>query len=384
MRAIVLAAGEGSRLRPLTGRKPKPMIRVANKPILRYVVEALAANGIQDVTLVLGYHREKVQSYFEDGRRFGVRISYVFQDALLGTAHALSLVPPGKDDVLVLGGDNIVDARLVKDLLAAPPGLALVAKAAENPSKYGVVSLDGDSISRIEEKPPKATSDLVNTGVYRVTPDFHAYLRGQVMKGLLGVTAVLQGAIDSGRGVLAVRSLGTWLDAVYPWDLLALNAHLVGEPVGPPSPAAAGLHSRAVVEGPVILGSEVEVGAQSVILPTTCVGHNVVIGAGCIVENSVVYDDVQIGPGSILRNCVIGEGSRIGPRFTALSGACDVRVRDGWHELPDFGSVIGEDCVIEGGVTIRAGALVGNRARISAGSFVSQNADDGATVVRGG
>ena len=85
-RAIVLAAGEGSRLRPFTANKPKPMVRAANKPILQYGMEALAANGIRDITIVVGYHREKIQAYFGDGGKLGVRITYAFQDSLRGTA----------------------------------------------------------------------------------------------------------------------------------------------------------------------------------------------------------------------------------------------------------------------------------------------------------
>src|SRR4051812_30966027 len=107
MRAIILAAGEGSRLRPLTADKPKPMIRIANKPIIQHAIEALVDQGVKDVTMVVGYHREKVQSHFQDGRRYGARISYAFQNVLSGTAPALLAAPCPDAPFLVLSGDNV-------------------------------------------------------------------------------------------------------------------------------------------------------------------------------------------------------------------------------------------------------------------------------------
>lgn len=356
MRAIILAAGEGSRLRPFTVDKPKPMIRAANKPIAQHAVEALVSQGVKDIVFVVGYHREKVQSYFGDGRRFGARISYAFQEVLSGTANALATAPQPDGPFIVLGGDNVVDPSIIKAALSASEGPALVVHRSQAPSRYGVVTLDGSRVATIEEKPRDPRSDWVNTGVYRFPASFHDLARKQAAHGALGLPDLLMSAIRNGQAVHAVKSSDLWVDAVYPWDILRMHADLIrGSP--------AKLLQNVATEPGVLVGPESTVGAWSFLGSGTCIGSNVVIGSNCVLENCVVYEDVQIGPGSVLRNTVIGEGSRIGARFSALSGGCDIQTADGWHHLDDFGSVIGVDANIGGRVTLEPGTVLGNRAR---------------------
>ena len=112
MKAVILAAGEGMRLRPLTVSEPKVMIPVANRPILEYVVEALVGNDIEDIVIVVGYRKERIMSHFEDGKKFGAKIEYVVQEKQLGNAHALACAKDRlSEDFVVLPGDNIVDKR---------------------------------------------------------------------------------------------------------------------------------------------------------------------------------------------------------------------------------------------------------------------------------
>lgn len=377
MRAILLAAGEGSRLRPFTIDKPKPMIRAANKPIAQYCVEALVANGIKDVTFVLGYQRAKVQTWFGDGRRFGARITYAFQEALVGTASALALAPRPDEPFLVLGGDNVVDASLIKGAISAPgDGPAMVVHQSTTPSRYGVVTLDGGRVVRIVEKPSDPRSEWVNTGVYRLPAAFHDRTRALAERGVVGLPDVLQHAIEEGVRLEAVRSTDLWADAVHPWDLLHVNGVLLraGHAIAPAIP-----HVRA--DPQVLVGEDVAIGSGTVLAAGTCIGDNVEIGPNCVLENCILYDDVQIGPNSVLRNTIIGEGTRIGPRFTALSGPCDARTADGWHHLPDFGAILGEDAVIGGAVVCLPGTVVGNRARIPHAKTLHGTLGDGAIVV---
>jgi glucose-1-phosphate thymidylyltransferase len=377
MRAILLAAGEGSRLRPFTLSKPKPMIRAANKPIAQYAVEALVANGVKDITFVLGYQRAKVQSYFADGSKFGARIHYAFQEALLGTANAFATAPRPDGPTVVLGADNVVDAALVKSLLSAPgDGPALVVHRSESPSRYGVVSLDGRRVTSIVEKPKEPRSEWVSTGVYRLGPQAHELARDLARNGPAGLPEVLQARIAQGARVEAVPSDDLWADAVYPWDLLRVHAEVLRR-----QHAAKPHLPHAHAEAGVLVGAESQVGSGTVLGVGTCIGANVEVGAHCVLENCVVYDDARIGPGSILQNTVVGEGTRLGARATALSGPCDVRTADGFHRLDDFGAIVGEDAHVGGGVTLLPGTILGNKARVAHGRTVGGSVDDNAQVV---
>lgn len=370
MRATILAAGEGSRLRPYTADKPKPMVRAANKPILQHCVEALVANGVRDITLVAGYHREKIQSYFGDGKKLGATIRYAFQDALTGTARALATAPRPDGPFLVLGGDNVVDASLIKAAIDARSP-AIVVHRSSRPQGYGVATLDGDKLAQIVEKPAHPRSEWVNTGVYSLTPEFHDRASQLAEGGGAGIPDVLQRAIQEGATIRAVKSDALWSDAVYPWDLLRVHADVLHA-----SEAHAPMLAGAHVEPPVLLGSDVAVGLGSTLGAGTCIGNNVVIGPNCVLENCVLYDDVQIGAGSVLRNTIVGAGTRVGPRFTGISGPCDVKLADGWHHLDDFGSVIGEDARIGGAVTLTPGTIVGNGCTVHHGKTIQGFMDD--------
>lgn len=377
LKAILLAAGEGSRLRPFTVDKPKPMIRAANKPIAQHVIEALVANGVKDITFVLAYQRAKVQSHFGDGKKLGARISYAFQDALNGTAAAFATAPRPDGTTLVLGADNVVDASLIKSILSAPgDGPALVVRRSETPQRYGVVTLDGARVERVDEKPLQPKSDWINTGVYRLDRATHDRAKAAAEATVYGLPEVLQEAIADGVRVEAVKSEALWSDAVYPWDLLKVHAELFAAGHGG-STKLPGVHA----EAPVLVGEDATIGAGTVLGAGTCIGENVDVGPGCILENCVVYDHARIGPGSVLRDTIVGEGASVGARFTAPSGPCEVRTADGWHRLDAFGSVIGTDARVGGAVTALPGTILGNRARVPHAKTLSGTIDDGAVIV---
>ncbi|MBI4392785.1 MAG: NTP transferase domain-containing protein [Euryarchaeota archaeon] len=387
MRAIILAAGEGMRLRPLTNSKPKVMIPVANRPILEYVVEALVKNKVKDITIVAGYRREVVQSYFEDGRRFDCKIKYVFQDSPIGTAHALSLAFDGPGESLVLGGDNIIDGDLVGAITSEGEGLRLAIAHSDNPAKYGVVQLSGKYVKSLEEKPREAKSDLVNAGVYVIPQGFRNLLNEAVKNGVHQLPDVIQAAIDNGEKVMGVKTAaGAWMDAVYPWDILNINAKILAREAPDEKKGsvikgkAAIIRPTADVRGPTIVGDGSIIEANTVVYPSSAIGKNVTIGPACVIENSVIMDDAEIGPGSIIKNSVISSGVRTGPRFTAISGLADFKAQDGFYTLSDFGCVVGEDVVIGGNVSLEPGVVVGSRSTIRSNVNLSRSIPDSARV----
>lgn len=363
------------------------MLRVANRPIVAYAVDALVANGVRDITVVVGYHREKLQSYFGDGTDWGAQLKFVFQELLLGTGHALAQVDFRGDDVIVMGGDNLVDDRIVRDLLAAKDDLRLVVQRSKNPSKYGVVTLDKDRVARIEEKPRDYRSETVNTGIYYFSRGFQDLLEERVRRGMGGLSYVLQDLIQAGRSVRAVASDGLWRDAVYPWDLLDIGDALVRRrvaagPGGDDVLAGEGtvLRPTTIIVGPALLGKGCVLESGVAVGPTTSIGDNVTIGANSVVENCILMDDVRIGPGSLLRNSILAEGVAVGPRFTALAGTCDARAEDGWHALDDFGCVVGSDARLGGNVTVSPGVMVGAGAKVGSGAWLRRNIEARALV----
>src|SRR6056297_2958377 len=173
--AVILAAGEGRRLEPLTNRRPKPMVPVANRPLLEYVVEAVAAAGIDRIVLVVGYRQERIRNHFGDGDDWDVTIEYVEQSTQLGTGHAVLQVESVVDGpFVVLNGDRIVDPAIVSQVRDRArdgdcPAMAVTTVA--NPREYGVVSLDGDRVTGIDEKPEVAVdASRINAGVYAFSP----------------------------------------------------------------------------------------------------------------------------------------------------------------------------------------------------------------------
>jgi len=164
--ALILAAGEGQRLRPFTANKPKVMISIAGKPILRHVIESLAQNGIRDIVLVVGYKREQVYDYLGSGEKLGVDITYVTQKKQLGTAHALAQAKAvAEDEFLVLSGDNLIEADTIAQFVAVKPNAVLV-KRVDDPTRYGVVTIKRGLVGGITEKPAQPESSIVNTGIY--------------------------------------------------------------------------------------------------------------------------------------------------------------------------------------------------------------------------
>lgn len=389
-RAVILAAGEGQRLRPFTRYKPKVMLPIANRPILQYVVEALARNGIRDIVIVVGYRREQIFDFFGAGERFGVKIDYVIQQQQVGTAHALKQAA-GKvaDDFLVIAGDNIVDSAVVGGLLQreAP---CMVLKEQENVSKYGVVVVEDGIVGQVLEKPARAPSHLVNTGIYLLNRGVFDYIGGET-----ALTAVLQRMVQDGCAIGACKTGGIWLDVVYPWDILKLNslalqnvppsmAGQVEEGVVIRGPVSIGkgsvIRANSYIVGPAAIGSGCEVGPSVCVFPGSSIGNNVSIFPFSELRNSVIADGVQVGAGSAIHDSVIDKNCIIGGRFTAVSGSAEVRV-EGEHHKVSAGVMLGEACRIEENVTVRPGVIVGNGVRVGALNVIRNNLPDESLVV---
>ena len=387
--AVVLAAGEGQRLRPFTATKPKVMIKVANKPILEYVVSALKAAGIFDIIMVVGYRKERIMDYFGDGSKFGVKISYAFQNQQLGTAHALKQAEDMVDDsFILLPGDNIIDTSTVKSAITEP--YVLVYKRVREISKYGAVVLENGRIKEIVEKPKEEISYLANTGIYSLDREVFEKI-GEVTS----IVEVLNRMIDEGYRIRGVECSGKWYDVVYPWDILRVNdlaMEFEGKRVGGKVEPGVTIYGNVVVgdgsvirsgsyiRGPVVVGNNCEIGPNTVIFPSTSIGDNVSIGPFSVISNSVVGDSVKLGSNCHVEDSVIDSGTVVSSHFAVISDETEVVVGGELHRIR-AGVFIGEDCSVGAGVSSEPGSVVGNRVRVSSLRVLRGNIPDDSTVL---
>lgn len=388
--AVVLAAGEGQRLRPFTALKPKVMIPIANKPILQYVVEALAANGVAEIVLVVGYRQEQVQDYFGSGERFGVRIRYVPEKQQLGTGHALRLAEDlvgGK--FLVAAGDNIIEPQTISSFVRAGPNSILV-KQQENVSKYGVVVARGSVAVNVVEKPREPVSHLVSTGIYLLDRSVFSFLKQEV-----DLPQAINDMIAMREDVSVQETHGMWLDAVYPWDILRLNREAmkgVSPQIGGTIESGASLRgcvqvgrdtvirSGSYIVGPVIIGEHCQIGPYVCVFPASSIGDGVTIAPFTQISNSVIGKGTSIGPSSFIEESVIDQDCVLGSHFIARNGDAEMRV-DREIYLERCGAFVGEGSSIEDSVVLQAGVMVGNGAKIRGMKAIGKNVPERSLVV---
>ena len=384
--AVILAAGEGRRLQPLTNRRPKPMLPVANRPLLEHVVEAVAGASIDRIVLVVGYRQERIRNHFGDGDDWGVTIEYVEQATQLGTGHAVLQAESAIDDeFLVLNGDRLVDPALVSrvcDHVRAGDAPAMAVTTVERPREYGVVSSNGDGrVTQIEEKPEgPVDTNRINAGVYGFSPTIFDAIRETNVTGELALTATLN-EIARERGVTAVPYDGRWLDVSNIWDLLTVNAGLIEE--DRPGSGDPSLGESVSVAADVALAGNVRIGANVTIGGSTAIGSNATIEANAVVENAVIFPDAVIGAGAVVRDAIVAGNARIGPNATIAGGASTMVVGDAVHRDVDLSGVVGDNASIGGGATLTEGAVVGDTVRTDAGVVIDGRVESDAVVRRG-
>ena len=316
MKAVILAAGEGARMGPFTASEPKVMIPVGNRPILEHVVRALAEQDVRDIVIVVGYRRERIMSYFEDGKPFDARIEYAVEGKQLGTGHSLSEARPKvQGEFLVLNGSNLLDHHAISDLIEGRHGPSVLITESENPSKYGVVLLSEDRVSKIVEKPREPIGNLINTGAYALDESIFPAIEALARQGKHDLPSAVE-ALSATKPVRAIRTKGMWQDALYPWDLLRLNAEVLKS-----------VHSvkAGTIESGVTIRGKVSIGDGTVLRGGSYIQGPVSIGEGC-----------EVGPQSVILNeggDIQGGGHAISSRFEAVQ-ASSVLSTARWYSGP--------------------------------------------------
>lgn len=390
--AVVLAGGEGTRLRPLTKHQPKPMLPVANRPVLEYVFDALIEGGIERAVVVVGHKGDRIRDRFENGYR-DLELRYVQQRVQLGSGHALQQARDHVgDEFVVVNGDNVIDGRMVRgtiDHFRRSGCAASVAVApSDTPEEYGAVLTENGTVTTIIEHPSDAAGYRINAGVYMFTSTiFDALDRTETRAGELYITDAL---VDLPGEVFAADVPGVWFDPSYPWDLLSVSerlqsAHpeLIGEEFadGVLIDGSAYVHETAVVEAPAIVGPDCEIGAGAVIRSGTCLGQNTRVGPNSVVEWSLVGSDARIGSNVVLRDCLVGTGTKIEDGVTAPGGRVDLLVNDRIHRDQRLGGVVSDRASVGANATLEPGVRIGPGSSVGPGVTVSGEIGEDVEVI---
>ncbi len=336
MKALVLAGGTGTRLRPITHTFAKQLLPVANKPVLFYGLEAIAGTGITDVGIVVGDTARAIEAAVGDGSAFGIRTTYIRQDAPRGLAHAVLVAGDflGDDDFVMYLGDNFIVGgitHLTEEFRAARPDAQIMLTQVANPQEFGVAELDGSGqVVGLEEKPRQPKSDLALVGVYMFTPAIHEAVRDlkPSWRGELEITEAIGWLIDHGKTVRSTTITGYWKDTGNVTDMLEVN-RLVLEGLEPRQDGTTGAEceiiGRVVIEagahvsgsrivGPAIIGAGTKV-TGSYIGPFTAIGQD------CVIEETEIEYSILLRGASIrgvrrIQASLIGHDAEVTPAPT--------------------------------------------------------------------
>jgi bifunctional UDP-N-acetylglucosamine pyrophosphorylase/glucosamine-1-phosphate N-acetyltransferase len=388
MECVVLAAGEGRRMRPLTANRPKVMLPLANRPILEHLIVAARDAGITAFTLVVGYREREIRSCFGNGERLGVRIRYVIQRHQLGTGDALraceGLVT---GPFLLLNGDMVTRSGDLRALAGREPPVIGVSRST-HPEDFGTVRMEGDRVVDLAEKVPNPPGDLISAGAYLLDPGIFGLLEsiGRSERGEYEITDALSVLIREGG--LAGYPLSFWLDVGYPWDLLSANAMLLSdraferegtvEPgvvldgdvaVGPGSV----LRTGTVIEGPCVIGRDCRIGPHAYIRGATAIGNDCHVGHCSEVKNSVILAGTKVphfnyvGDSVIGSSCNLGAGTKIANlrndrRPVQACGRDTGRLK--------FGAIIGDGVSFGINCSVNAGSVVGSGCSFAPQSYI--------------
>lgn len=326
MKAVVLAAGRGTRLAPLTDSRPKPLVPVGGRPLLDRVLDA-ASGHVDGFVVVVGYRGQQVVDHVGDTHA-GVPVEFVEQDERAGTAHAVAQARPAIDErFLVLNGDVVVDEEIV-GALASADGHAMAATSVDDPGNYGVVEVDDGSLDTLVEKPTDPPTNLANIGLYAFDPSIFDRIErvDRSERGEYELTDAVA-AVAGEEGVTVVEHDGRWLDVGYPWDVLAATEALLGDErrridgdVDEDATlegrvvveSGATIRERTTIEGPVVVKSGADVGPGAYVRGASVVGEGCHVGHGVEVKNSVLFADTNVAHLSYVGDSVLGSNVNVG------------------------------------------------------------------------
>lgn len=406
MKALILSAGEGTRMRPLTLTKPKTMLPVAGKPIIQYNIEALRDCGITDILLIVGYKEEIVKEYFKDGSDLKVNISYCTQENLDGTANAISYGRDFiKDSLIVLNGDIILDSEILGEIIEdyenSNVDTLMVIKEVEDPSSFGVVELDGDKVTNIVEKPKKeeALSNLINTGIYIFNKDIFDKIdkTEESPRGEYEITDSLFMQIEDGKVIKGHKTEKEWMDIGRPWELIEINEQLLEETktnIKGTIEKGVTIHgelfldegsiirSGVYIQGPVHIGKNCDIGPNSYIRGKSYFGNNVHVGNAVEIKNSIIMENTNVshlsyvGDSVLGSNCNIAAGTNIANlRFDNKTVKTNIKNKKEDTGRRKLGAIVGDGVKTGINSSLSPGVKIGTESTIGSGVLLYEDLD---------
>ena len=398
MQCVVLAAGEGKRMRPLTARRPKVMLPVANRPMMEHLVLAARDAGITEFVFVVGYGEREVRNHFGNGERFGIQVAYAPQRQQSGTADALrSAQDLVTGPFLAMNGDMILSSADIARMIDAPAP-AMGTSTTDHPGDFGVVLVEDGRVLSLEEKSKHPKSNIINAGAYSFTPKIFELLAGIRLseRGELELTDAL--GILIAQHDLGAVSLSTWMDIGYPWDLLDANAALllglnsqnegiVEEGVHLLGPVAVGegtvIKSGTYIEGPCIIGKNCRIGPHAYIRGATSIGDESHIGHCTEIKNTVVMAKTKIPHFNYIGDSVIGSGCNFGAGTKIANlrhdhGPVKAGGKDTRHTK--FGAVVGDNVHFGINCSVNVGSVIGSNAQFAPNSVIEGSFGEDAAI----
>jgi UDP-N-acetylglucosamine diphosphorylase / glucose-1-phosphate thymidylyltransferase / UDP-N-acetylgalactosamine diphosphorylase / glucosamine-1-phosphate N-acetyltransferase / galactosamine-1-phosphate N-acetyltransferase len=357
MQAVVLAAGSGTRLQPLTLTHSKPMIPVANKPMLEWTLAALR-DFVEDVVVVVNEQQQDIIEYFKDS------VTFVYQDAPLGTANALAAAEPYIHDEFVMANcDDFFSREDIKRFIRQKK-YSIATFPSDTPQNFGVVECDGSLVKNIIEKPQNPQSDLVNAGLYLLDKNIFDYIRqlAPSPRGEYEITDAFRMLINDTE--MHAYVLGKWVTASYPWDILDVNKLILDE-FGTQIANDVDIRSGAHIEYPCAIGSGSVIGPNCFVRRYSSIGKNCKVGQAVEIKNSIVMDNTFVSHLSYVGDSIIGSNCNIaaGTKFANLRldeknvkmNINGRRVDSGHRKL---GALVGDDVKFGVNVTVMPGKRI--------------------------
>lgn len=406
MKALVLTAGQGLRLRPLTSYRSKAMLKIAGRPVLQYIIDSLKANGIRDIVIVAGHGRDELIDYFQMGGDQGVRIRYVIQHEQKGVENAILTARDeleSEDEFLLVNGDVLVEPEMVERTLSNHKSMSsditMLVTLVSNPEQFGTVKIGKNGIvEKLVEKggPDRYVSNYAVAGVSVFKSDVLPLLeKFETMEN------TVERIISNGQTTAAAVWEKDWAEFTWPWDILKANRIVMDRELrgkGSFIAESAEIHKNVVLEGPVFIGEGSIIRPGATIRGPVYIGKNVYVGNNSLVRdysslcegvhigyavemrNSMVFDNVNVGRMTFVADSIIGQCSCIeagAQMWNWRPGGKPIHLKYEDEEvripLDKFGAIIGDDVVIGINASVMPGTRIGEGSMIAAGCVIDQD-----------